>query len=429
MVFSDGTQLTQVAAPSAVVPGTFAVDQAAHTITVGSDPSGHDLRASNQMQAIYAKSVGTTLEGFGVRRYATPYNVRGALRLGGVGETARNIVIEDSATTGMNFEADDITLDHLTVTRSGMQGLGGNSTYGTTLANSVVSYANDEHFNESPVSGGVKITRSRDLVIKNNDFVDNYSFGLWLDESCLDPHITDNTVSGNSGHGVEVEISAGAIIADNTATSNGKSGIRLLDTSDSQIYNNSIGDNGVFGVQLSQDSRRESDLSVPGHDPRQPEPDPDFTWLTQNDTVANNAFGTGGQFQVYALDNWTNIPVDNWHLAITGNLFNSQPTSSQPTMVAWGGSNNVTLDRFSTPGALASAKGPSWKNGQTSSVEPLGSMSSALAQAASTAVPLPPTSQRPSASPPAPSTSAPSRSPHPSGARAPAGTGGRRRRR
>ncbi|MCU1529804.1 MAG: hypothetical protein JWP75_3567 [Frondihabitans sp.] len=388
MVFYDGVQLTQVASASAVRAGTFAVDQAAKTITIGSDPAGHDLRASNQMQAIYAKSAGTTLEGFGVRRYATPYNVRGAIRLGGVGETARNLVIQDSATTGMNFEADNITLDHLTVTRSGMQGLGGNATYNTKLINSVVSYANDEHFNESPVSGGVKITRSRDLVIQNNDFVDNYSFGLWLDESCYDPHIIDNTMSGNTGHGLEVEISAGAIIADNSATSNGKSGIRLLDTSNSQIYNNSIGDNGIFGIQLSQDERRESDLSVPGHDPRQPEPDPSFTWLTQNDTVANNSFGAGGQFQIYALDNWTNIPVDQWHLTITGNLFNSQASSSQ-VMVAWGGSDNVTLYRYNTPAALAAAKNPSWTNAQTLSAQPLSEMATAVTSAQPIATPLP----------------------------------------
>ncbi|ARC57723.1 hypothetical protein AS850_11635 [Frondihabitans sp. 762G35] len=383
MVFVDGAQLKQVASASAVTAGTFAVDQNARTITIGSDPAGHEVRASNLQQAIYAKSTGTTLQGFGVRRYATPYNVRGALRLGGKGETARNIVIQDSATTGMNFENDDITLDHLTVQRSGMQGLGGNAAYNLELTNSIVSQANLEHFNEAPVSGGVKITRSRDITIRNNDFTKNYSFGLWLDESCYDATIVHNSITGNQGHGLEVEISAHALIADNVATGNGKSGIRLLDTSDSQIVNNDIGGNGVFGLQLSQDQRREADLTVPGHDPRRPKPDASFTWLTQNNLVANNRFGSGGQFQIYALDNWTGIPVDDWKLTVTGNLF----TSSQATLFAWGGSDKVTLTRFSSPGALAAAKGSSWTNAQTSTSQPVEAM--AVDMSSTIALPLP----------------------------------------
>lgn len=386
MVFVDGTQLTQVATPSAVKPGTFAVDQAAKTITVGDNPAGHEVRASNQMQAIYARSAGTTLEGFGVRRYATPYNVRGAIRLGGVGETARDLVIEDSATTGMNVENDDITLDHLTVTRSGMQGIGVNASYNLKFENSLITKANTEHFNMSPVSGGAKITRSRDITISNNTFDDNRTFGLWLDESCYNADVVGNMVSGNDGHGIEIEISANSLVANNVVTDNGKSGIRLLDTSGTTITNNSISGNTVFGVQLSQDDRRESNLSVPGHDPRRPEPDPSFSWLTQNDTVSNNAFGDGSQFEIYALDNWTNIPVDRWNLTITGNAFNA--ASSSTTTVAWGGSDNVTLTRFNTPAALAAAKNPTWSNIQTPSSQSLSTMLTQITQSQSVAVPL-----------------------------------------
>jgi parallel beta-helix repeat protein len=388
-VFVNGAQLTQVATSSAVVAGTFAVNQSAKTITIGTDPQGKEVRASNLTQAIYSTAEKTTLQGFGVRRYATPYNVHGAVRLGAQGSTARNLVLQDDATTGIQVAGDAMTLDHLTVTNNGMQGVAANRSYGFSLTNSILSGNNSQQFNSVPVSGGLKITRSRGVTVSNNDVTDNKSFGLWFDESCYDVTVTGNTVTGNGLHGIELEISQHAIVADNVVTGNAKSGIRLLDTGDTQIVNNDIGSNGVFGIQLSQDARREADASVPGHDPRRPFPDPSFSWLTQDVTIANNSFGSGGQFQIYALDNHTGIPVDKWRLTITGNLFNLHLTSQQALIMAWGLSDNVAFTRFNDVASLAAAKGPSWKNSETVAVLPLSGMRSAVASAAPTALALP----------------------------------------
>jgi trimeric autotransporter adhesin len=90
-------------------------------------------------------------------------------------------------------------------------------------------------------------------------------------------------------------------------------------------------------------------------------------------------------FQVYALDRKTNIPADKMNLTINGNDFNTRDIKAQPTMVGWGGSDNVAVTRYETPAALAAAKNPSWRNLQDMAT---GSQVS-LVSTDSVAVPLP----------------------------------------
>jgi polyferredoxin len=49
-VFVNGNPLIQVASPSQVGPGQFAVDYSAQTITIGTDPTGQEVRASDLKQ-------------------------------------------------------------------------------------------------------------------------------------------------------------------------------------------------------------------------------------------------------------------------------------------------------------------------------------------------------------------------------------------
>ena len=84
--------------------------------------------------------------------------------------------------------------------------------------------------------------------------------------------------------------------------------------------------------------------------------DPNIPWITQDIQMSNNVFGNGGAFQVYALDGKTNRAVDTWRLKINGNLFNKRVVKTNPTMVAWGKGDNVTLERYETPALLAAAK-------------------------------------------------------------------------
>ena len=171
--------------------------------------------------------------------------------------------------------------------------------------------------------------------------------------------------SGNQYTGIQVEISSRAIIANNDL-SNQQFGLQLFDAADVKIFNNTIGNNSKFGVRIYQDQRRQATASFAGHDPRRSIPDTTVTWVTKNITVANNAFGAGGFFQVWALDGVTHIPADSMAITVAGNLFNHRTTTAQATLLAWGGSDNTSITRYDTAAAILK-KRSTFTNTETSS--------------------------------------------------------------
>lgn len=385
MVFVDGKQLTQVASATAVTSGTFAVDPGSNRVILGDDPAGHEVRISNLGQAIFSVAPNTTLQGFGVRRYANDFGTIGAVRLANINSTVKNVEIDDTSYIGINVSNNNGNLDHITVRRSGMLGVGVNASYGFHLTNSIVDDNNLSFFKPAPVSGGVKITRSRGVTVQNNEISNNHSVGFWCDESCYDVAITGNTVESNRLTGIQVELSQKVVIADNVLTSQ-NANVLVANTGDVRIVNNSMSNHGLFDIQLRQDSRRAANVSITGHDKRQPLPDPTVSWITKDISILNNAFGASGiGFQIYGLD------MDNKNVTITGNVFNRRVSKAQSTLVAWG--TSPTTDayiHYESPEALASDQGTSWRNTQTTDVLPIEKMTSLLATVAQgIASPLP----------------------------------------
>ena len=387
-VFVAGTQLRQVATAAQVVAGTFFVDETAKTIRIGTNPIGKEVRASDLRQALQIQSADTTVQGIGIRRYATSYEDRGAVRFDNVRATARDLVIQDNAMVGIALGNNDATVSHVTVQRSGMLGLSTGYSYGLVVEDSVFTENNSERFKAAPVSGGIKIARARDVTVVNNDTSRNFGSGIWLDESCYDITVVGNTANDNEYTGIQLELSAKAVVADNSTTG-GQTGIQIIDTGDVQVFNNTMGSNSKMGLALLQDERRQAVASYEGQDPRQPAVDPTVPWLTRDITVSDNVFANGGRFSVYALDQRTRIPVDRWNLVITGNLFTKRVATTDPSMVAWGQGDNSTLVRYETSEALAAAKGTTWRNTVTPSSTSTAGMAQHLAPAAAYAVPLP----------------------------------------
>ena len=367
-VFLNGAPLTQVGSAGEVTAGKFAVNDGADTITIGSDPSGQEVRASDLKMAFRLSGPGSVIQGVGVRRYATTWDVGAAVRLGGPGGVLRQMVITDNAMQGIALSNRDKTVDHVVATKNGQLGVGGTEVDNSTIKNSVISDNNTQDFKDAPVSGGIKITRSRVITVSNNDVKNNQSAGIWFDASCYQVTAVNNDVQYNRSTQIEVEVSGTALIANNT-TYGGTTGILIYDTSDARVYNNKIGDNSIFGIKLAQDVRRQSDPSVPeAHDQRQPIPDPTVTWITKNVSIVNNVFGNSnhqGGFQFYALDGETNRSADSMNITIDGNLFVKRINKSmtEPCMVAWGQGDNHTLVRYETPTEFK-AKNSSWNNAQ-----------------------------------------------------------------
>lgn len=385
-VFVDGTQLAQVPAGTIPGPGQFAVDTVRQTITIGTDPAGHQIRSSDLQQAFLIAGRSTLL-GFGVRRYATSLPQMGTIFLGGQagGSILQNLVIDNNATQGLSICVPLVLADHITASNNGITGIHGNQLDGSTISNSLAFGNNREHFNTWPSAGDIKITRSRGVTITGNDVSSAGTLGIWLDESVVGFTIAGNYVHGPVEYGILVELSDTGLVAGNVVR-NAKRGMTALDSANVRVYNNLLGDNSLWDVGLQQDARRQANAADPGHDPRQPIPDPTNTWVVKNIMVANNVFGArvanaSQVYQFYSLDNQTNIPADAMAITISGNLFAARGSSY--AVVGWGGSDNRTVASITDPDTFAAARGLSWHNLVA------GSTTSAAMAATTTGVALP----------------------------------------
>lgn len=383
-VFLNGTQMTQVASASAVVANTFYVDSAAKKVIIGTDPAGKEVRISNLSAGITANSAGTTLQGFGVRRYASNSADQAAVRMINVNATAQNLQIEDNAYLGLSMSNNNAKVDHVTILRSGMLGLGSNASYGSSFTNSRIEQNNFQQFKQAPVAGGFKITRSRDITINNLYSSNNWGAGIWLDESVYNATITNNTTNNNSSTGISLELSQKVIVANNYSSSQ-TDGLTIVDTGDVKVFNNEFEKNSRFAIRVAQDERLASQVSTAGHDPRQPVPDPTVSWVTKDIVVSNNTFGATTGFQFYAL----NAAPKN--ITLTGNLFNARVQPGQSTVVAWGVTpdNTGSFIRYDTPESLNQNINAKWQNKITTSALPLSGMSLDERRSMSIAVPIP----------------------------------------
>lgn len=380
-VFINGVQQQQKASASQVTPGSFSVDAAKHTLTIGTLPTSKDIRGSVLSFAFKVNVPGVVLRGFGVRRYAPSIPTLGAIRFNEAG-AIENVVIADSATTGLSVSGPHNRINRVTVVDSGMIGIHANYADDLQVTSSVVQRNNREHFHPWTAAGGIKITRSRGLVFTGNDISHNYATGLWFDESSVRITVARNSVLANSEAGIELELSDTAVVAGNVVTG-GKTGIYLFNTGNVKIFNNAVGGQTDQGIWLSQNARRQSNPNDAGHDRRRPIPDPTVPWLLRNVTVANNVLSAGPRDRIYVLDKQTRISADRMNVQLIGNLF-----AKRDSLLAWGGASNVIAARFTSAASLQQ-KSAGWRNAEDSANLSLELLRGAAGRHTAMAVPLP----------------------------------------
>ena len=331
LLFIDGVAQKQVATAGEVTAGRFYVSDAGNTIVIGSDPTGKEVRASDISQAINVNGPNSVIQGIGVRRYANGYEKGGAIKMSNVGGIIRDVVIRDVATMGLSVSNRDKLIDRVTVRRAGQLGIAGYHNDNSVVRNSIASDNNTEGFKDAPVAGGMKFCAARTITISNNEASNNLGTGIWFDVSAYDMTIVGNDTNGNSKYGIEVEVSSQGIVANNQATG-GEAGITIFDSGNLKVFNNDVGGSTQAGIKLIQDERRQAAIGsfTEARDPRYLNVvDPKMPWLNENIQVANNVFGNGGAFQLFALDGKTDRAVDRWNLTVNGNLFNPRPTNDR----------------------------------------------------------------------------------------------------
>ncbi|WP_431245709.1 right-handed parallel beta-helix repeat-containing protein [Leifsonia xyli] len=346
----------QVASRSQVQPGTFFYDTTAKALVLGTNPAGQQVRASDLQKAISVGSAGFTLKGVGVRRYAPSVPDMGAVTAYKGGALFENVAFTDNATTGVSLGGDGNTLRSVTAARNGLLGVHANYSDHLTLDHVLAAGNNAEHFNTSPVSGGVKITRSRIIDVRNSAFVRNQSHGLWMDESVYGMTIAHNDSIGNAGNGIVLEISATASLVDNVSSRNTSAGIKLNDISNAKVWNNTLTDN-ARNLDITQDSRRGNNPNDAGHDPRQAFPDPTMTWITGPTTIRNNIVSGGTGNCLLCVEDYSHtFSAETMHVTSDYNLYR-RPSASAPTWaVIWSrGAGNPAV--YTTFGAFTSASG------------------------------------------------------------------------
>ena len=129
-------------------------------------------------------------------------------------------MLADNATQGLYARANNLTLRHVTATGMGLLGVQANYADGLRVEGLRTTGNNVERFNRAPVSGGLKVTRSRGITVVDSVISNNLGQGLWFDESVYDITITGNEANANTGSGIVTELSEKVVIADNIANDN-----------------------------------------------------------------------------------------------------------------------------------------------------------------------------------------------------------------
>jgi len=357
-VWIDGIPQREVGSLSQVTAGTFYADTAADRLYLGTDPKGKDVRAATLTKAMSLRGEGTVVRGVGIRGYATSVWMMGSVTVEAPKTTIENVEIYDSATTGLFVGAANATVRDVTLARNGLQGLGANYADGLVVDGLLAVENNSEHFNQAPVSGGLKITKSRGVSITDSAFLRNIGPGIWTDQSVYDLDVVRADIVDNAGHGAFLELSQRIDFVDNLVLRNAGNALKINNTGGVVLWNNTIV-GGNRTLNIVQDTRSGNDASVPGHDPRRPFPDPTMPWLIRDISVGNNIIAeSSGNCVVCVEDYSKQYAASDLNIRSDGNLI-QRNSANNPTWIAvWSrGKANPNPYVFTTFAAYRSTTG------------------------------------------------------------------------
>jgi outer membrane biosynthesis protein TonB len=331
----DGVAQKQVGSAAEVTANTFFVDNAADKLYLGTNPAGKNVRASDLVQAISMRGDNSTVQGIGVRRYSPSVPDMGTVVAYAKNVKLENVAITDNSTTGLNISDTGSTLNHITVARNGLMGMSTVYADGVKVTNALVADNNTESFNRAPAAGGYKIGRSRGVTVQDSTFLRNNGNALWFDESVYDIKVEGNDVLDSTGNGVVFELSSKIVATNNIIARNALSGLLIDGTDKVEVWNNTFTSNKRH-VNIAQGDRRAWRESDPGHDPRQPFPDPTMTWEIRDINVFNNVMERSTGNTVLAVEDHSHETNANaMNIKTNGNVYQRDNAKAPSWLVAW----------------------------------------------------------------------------------------------
>lgn len=370
-VWINGVKQEQVATLAEVVAGTFYVagtsggtngvlftSSAYH---LGTDPTGKEVRVGELNTSLRLSQQGTTIKGITFRRFCASNHMGGVLKSGAPDIRHENILMEHASGQGFELyqQADNAVYYKCEAQWAGNTGFKyAGSSYNLTYDQCKAQFCNSHRYNWSPVSGGLKGTVGRGVMIKDCAFTDNFTKGVWCDVSNYDVTVVNCALDRNEENGVVFEIGAKGLLANCTINGSGTHGVLILDNTGVRIWNCTIWNSGRLkgnvydgnnprALKVYSDDRRVVD-SPPGspgtgtypnygRDARQAVGDPSMNnWLIEDFEMKNTIIAPGVnvlQFAFLPIEdlqknqsqsrNWTEYGINT-----NGNLYNRLSTTS-----------------------------------------------------------------------------------------------------
>jgi hypothetical protein len=318
-----------VASRSEVEPGAFFFDEARNRLVLGTDPRGHTVRASALSRAISIRSAEVTVRGINVTRFAPSVPHMGAVTVTERGTKLENLAITENATTGLHIANSDARISEVTADRNGLAGITATAAHRLVLEHVEARENNVERFNPSPTAGGIKIGRTQRVVVRNSVIDGNYGTGLWFDESSYDIGVFHTRISGNTHHGLSIEVSGLADIVGNLVVDNRANGMKINDSSDVQIWNNTLVGNDRQ-INIVQDAR---DIDTAGSYRDYSLP---LTWQIRHVAVRNNVMSATTGDTLLAVEDFTGrFSAVELDVTALGNLYHRRGPGQSSWIVVW----------------------------------------------------------------------------------------------
>ena len=363
-------------------PGQFAVDYAAGTLTLGSDPTGKQVTATVRATCLVLAAP-VTLRGLGVRRYGTPLPALGMVNIvsAGAGSRVEQCHFQDCATqllsVGGGTDAARTVVTRNTFRGGGMTGVHSNNSAGCVFdfTQNVVDDTNWRGFNVQPASAALRTSRSLRAYVAHNVITATAGVGVWFDVFSRECVVVNNLVDGVADMGVCFEISQGCMIVGNRIRNSARQGLLVLASADVEAWNNEVERSTQFDLAFKDDARGpDSEFGVEVYVRRS---------AIKNNVISNpNAESTTG-WRVVVYDSALVLPADGMVQVdgIGGNVWTADQApsgaSSCSRMLGGGVGGGVgTVTSYSTPSAFAAAK-------PVPAASPVGVLSSALAPGSS----------------------------------------------
>lgn len=297
-IFFDGVALTPVATQAQVGPGKFWVQGnqlsspnnkwfQATNVFIGDNPSGHEVRYSNQCGLLQSGATAqVNIKGVGIRRFASYMTGFGVLYFTASNCTLENVVFNDIAATCVWTSGTaspwttGITYRHVTARRVGFQFSGGGSSDAVVLDACDFQQINSRNFNPGgPSLAIIKHQASQGVTCKNSILSNSNCTGFWTDRTVGLPYIYGCRIENLGRHGIDIEGANNYLVANNLIRNTQGYSIWHNDSDQGDIWNNTLIDSnrGIQGGSpfcVAQSDRRATD--------------PKYSWM--KDTRQSAAF-------------------------------------------------------------------------------------------------------------------------------------------